>query len=160
LQIYRIAYRKYAATPLDGEGSFQVGGRWSSPRTRMAYTSTTATLAMLEFLAHVDTRSFDPVSPPALVVVTAEIDPADVMPFAALRVALPEDWRNVPAPAEIGAIGDAWIASASSLALAVPSAILPDVLPERNVLINPLHPRFSTITWRDDEFAYDLRLLI
>jgi RES domain-containing protein len=159
LQIYRIAYRKYAGTPLDGEGSFQVGGRWSSPRTRMAYTSTTATLAILEFLAHVAPASFDPASPPALVVVTAEIDPADIMPFAALGVALPRDWNETPGPAELRTIGDAWVTTGKSIGLAVPSAILPEFLPERNVLITPLHARFGSVTWRLDDFAYDVRLL-
>jgi RES domain-containing protein len=160
LQIYRIAYRKYAGTPLDGEGSFQVGGHWSSPRTRTAYTSMTATLAMLEFRAHVDTKSFDPASPPPLVVVTAEIDAADVMPLAATGAVLPPDWCDVPAPVELAAIGDAWVAGAASVGLVVPTVILPDVLRERNVLINPLHPRFGSVTWRTDEFAYDPRLLI
>jgi RES domain-containing protein len=160
LQIYRIAYRKYAGTPLNGEGSFQVGGRWSSPRTRMAYTSMTATLAILEFRAHVDTMSFDPASPPPLVVVTAEIDAADVMPLEATGAVLPPDWRDVPAPVELAVIGDAWIDGAMSVGLVVPSVVLPDVLPERNVLINPLHPRFGGVTWRIDDFAYDPRLLI
>lgn len=114
---------------------------------------------MLEFLAHVETSSFDPAYPPALVVVTAEIDPADITPFAALGAALPPDWNEVPAPAELRTIGDAWVTSAKSVGLAVPSAILPAVLPERNVLINPLHLRFGAVTWRLDDFAYDVRLL-
>jgi RES domain-containing protein len=126
----------------------------------MAYTSTTATLAMLEFRAHVDTLSFDPASPPPLVIVTAEIDAADVMPLAAIGAVLPPDWRDIPAPVELAAIGDAWIAGATSVGLVVPSVILPDVLAERNVLINPLHPRFDGVTWKIDDFAYDPRLLI
>ncbi len=125
----------------------------------MAYTSTTSTLAMLEFLAHVDTSDFDVASPPALVVVTADVDESDVTPLTATAVTLPADWRHVPAPAELRAVGDAWIASGESLGLVVPSAILPDILPERNVLINPLHPRFAAVTWRIDDFAYDVRLL-
>jgi RES domain-containing protein len=126
----------------------------------MAYTSTTATLAILEFRAHVDTVSFDPASPPPLVVVTADIDAVDVMPLAATGAVLPPNWRDVPAPVELAAIGDAWIAGAESVGLVVPSVILPEVLPERNVLINPLHPRFDGVTWRIDDFAYDARLLI
>ncbi len=125
----------------------------------MAYTSTTSTLAMLEFLAHVDTSDFDVASPPALVVVTADVDESDIIPLTATAAALPADWRHVPAPAELRAVGDAWIASGRSLGLVVPSAILPDMLPERNVLINPLHPRFAAVTWRIDDFAYDVRLL-
>jgi hypothetical protein len=55
------------------------------------YTSTTPTLAAFEFRALVDTMSFDPTSPPPLVVVTAEIDAADVIPLAAIR-ALRGSW--------------------------------------------------------------------
>ncbi len=43
----------------------------------MAYTSTTLTLAMLEFLAHIDPWDFDVASPPALVLVTSQIDAND-----------------------------------------------------------------------------------
>ncbi len=125
----------------------------------MAYTSTTSTLAMLEFLAHVDPSGFDVASPPALVVVSAEIDADDVIPLAAVESPLPPDWRNVPAPADLRAIGDAWIANGRSVGLILPSAILPDVVPERNVLVNPLHPRFAAVTWRIDDFSYDPRLL-
>ncbi|MEA2664545.1 MAG: hypothetical protein QOI11_1489 [Candidatus Eremiobacteraeota bacterium] len=125
----------------------------------MAYTSTTSTLVILEFLAHIDMSDFDVASPPALIVVTADIDESDIISLAATGAALPPDWRNVPAPAELRAIGDAWIASDRSVGLVVPSAILPDTLPERNVLINPLHPRFAAVTWRIDDFAYNARLL-
>ena len=156
MQIYRIAYERYAAAPLDGEGSYRVGGRWSSRGTRMAYTSTTATLAMLEFRAHVDATSFDPINPPKLVVVSAEINDASVLPLA---TPLPTDWRTYPAPAELTTLGDAWIADRSSLGLIVPSALLPTIVPERNVLINPQHPDFADVTWRADAFSFDPRLL-
>ncbi len=46
------------------------------------------------------------------------------------------------------------------MGLAVPSAILPVVAPEQNVLINPLHPQFAAITWKIDHFSYDRRLLV
>jgi RES domain-containing protein len=126
----------------------------------MAYTSSTTTLAMLEFLAHIDPSDFDVASPPDLVVVTAEIEDNDAIPLAAVGAALPRDWRSVPAPAALAEIGDAWIASGRSVGLVVPSAILPVMVPERNVLINPLHPQFTAVTWRIDHFSYDPRLIV
>lgn len=124
----------------------------------MAYTSTTATLAMLEFLAHVDTSDFDTANPPALVVVAAQIDEADVAVLD--RATLPSDWDATPAPDYLRrSVGDLWISGGTSLALAVPSAILPAAVPERNILVNPLHPHFSTITFTTAPFRYDARLL-
>jgi len=73
MDLYRIGYRAYAANPLDGEGSFLFGGRWSSAATRMAYTSTTISLAMAEFLAHVAIDDLDADSPPALVVPSVHV---------------------------------------------------------------------------------------
>jgi len=89
-------------------------------------------------------------------VVTAD---AHCRSIAFLETTLPPDWKNASAPAELRTIGDMWVNSIQSLALAVPSALLPDVLVERNVLINPLHPRFATVTWTIEDFAYDVRLL-
>jgi RES domain-containing protein len=126
----------------------------------MAYTSSTTTLAMLEFLAHIDPSDFDVASPPELVVVTAEVADHAVISLAGAGATLPPDWRHIPAPAALPAIGDAWIAGGGSVGLAVPSAILPVVAPEQNVLINPLHPQFAAITWKIDHFSYDRRLLV
>ncbi len=39
-------------------------------------------------------------------------------------------------------IGDAWIRAQRSLALRVPSAVVPE---EYNLLVNPVHPRFSEL---------------
>lgn len=126
----------------------------------MAYTSTTSTLAMLEFRAHIDPLDFDVASPPPLVLVTAEIDDNDLILLADIGAVLPLDWRNTPAPADLRAIGDAWIGSGRSAGLIVPSALLIDTVPERNVLLNPLHARFATVTSRIDDFSYDPRLIV
>ena len=114
---------------------------------------------MLEFLAHVDVEDFDPQTPPELMYVAATIDDEDVLDLAALDVELPDDWDDVPAPAADAAIGDAWIAGGRSLALSVSSVHLPDAVPDRNVLLNPLHERFSAVRWTVAELRYDRRIL-
>lgn len=159
MDVYRIGYRTYAKDPLGGEGSFLYGGRWSSPGTRMAYTSRTLTLAMAEFLAHVNIDDFDPETPPAMMYVRATLSDAAALSIAQIGATLPKGWNDVPAPAVDGALGDAWIRSGKSLALLVPSVHVPIETPERNVLVNPAHEEFAKVVWSVSEFAYDRRVL-
>ena len=125
----------------------------------MAYTSTTLSLAMIEFLSHLGLEDLDPNSPPELVTVAAEIADRDVGTLAQLGALLPEDWRTTPPPVELAAIGDRWIARSETLALAVPSCHLPDAALEGNVLINPRHRAFPAVRPAIAPFAYDKRLL-
>jgi len=159
MDVYRIGYRSYAANPLDGEGSFLYGGRWSSAGTRMAYASTTLSLAMAEFLAHVNADDFDPDTPPQLVYVTASIPDASVRTLEQIGAELPSGWDSVPAPDADAAIGDAWIRSGESLALIVPSVHVPIATPERNLLIDPTHGHFNRVTWSVEDFTFDTRLV-
>ncbi len=56
-----------------------------------------------------------------------------------------------------GPIGDTWVATRTSLALQVPSAVAPHHV---NYLLNPAHPDFPTLTIAAPEpFALDPRLL-
>ncbi len=123
----------------------------------MAYTSTTLTLAMAEFLAHVNIDDLDPDDPPALVYVEASIPGHAVRTIAQLR--LPRNWSAVPAPAGDAALGDAWVSSGTSVAIVVPSVHVPIETPERNVLINPLHRDFRSVTTAVRRFSYDERLV-
>lgn len=70
---------------------------------------------------------------------------------------LPDDWDASPPPAADRAIGDTWKTAGESLALLVPSVIVPQ---EMNVLINPAHRRFPEITaTADGPVNIDPRLL-
>lgn len=160
MHVYRIAYEIFADDPLNGEGSFLYGGRWSSPGTRMAYTSMSIPLAMLEFLAHIDLdHDVDPHHPPPLVYIAAELPNAGVATLADLEIELPDGWDAVPALTATATLGDAWIRSRRSLGLAVPSLHVPAEAGERNVLIDPSHPDFPDIGWRTAPFRYDQRIL-
>jgi RES domain-containing protein len=68
-KVYRILRKAFARSPLDGEGAYLYGGRWSSPGTRLVYTSEHQSLAMLEYFVHVDADN----APPDLVLVTAHV---------------------------------------------------------------------------------------
>jgi RES domain-containing protein len=52
---------------------------------------------------------------------------------------IPVDWRGME-PRQARTLGTEWIKSESSVALVVPSVVIPD---ERNVLLNPAHPDFT-----------------
>ena len=128
---WRITKQRYAAQAFSGEGAELAGGRWNSPGTRLVYTSSSISLAVLEILVHLQSSSVlssyvvIPAAFPEDVV--DELDPGN----------LPEGWNTHPAPARTQRIGDEWVHSQRSLVLAVPSVVVPL---EQNFLINPSHP--------------------
>lgn len=149
-RVYRILRKRYAKNPLDGEGAYLFGGRWSSPGTRIAYTAEHLSLAMVEYFVHIDVD--DP--PKDLVVAAADI-PDSVSRVILKPRDLPADWRQVSARPALAAIGDSFAAKRNMAVLVVPSAVVPS---ESNWLINPLHPQFADIRVRPPErFQYDPR---
>src|ERR1019366_10352567 len=88
-QVCRVLRKAYARAPLDGEGAYLFGGRWSSVGTRLAYTSEHQSLAMLEYFVHFDAAD----APPDLVLVTAEV-PDDLPTQRAAVAELPQNWRR------------------------------------------------------------------
>lgn len=151
-RVYRILRKPYSQKPLDGEGAYRFGGRWSSQGTRLAYTSEHLSLAMLEYLVHVDPD--DP--PDDLVVVAADV-PANVSRTPISLKKLPGHWRQSPAPPELAVLGDEHVRRAQTAILIVPSALSPV---ESNWLINPRHPDFSRIrAGAPERFQCDPRVL-
>jgi RES domain-containing protein len=150
--VWRILRRPYADDPFNGEGSYRYGGRWSSPGTRLAYSSQNLSLAMLEYFVHIDRRN----APADLVVVSAVV-PDEVSRITVSPNQLQAGWRSTPAPEGLTAHGDEFITNGLACVLIVPSAINPR---ESNWLIHPLHPDFKKIRIGEAEpFAYDSRLL-
>jgi RES domain-containing protein len=108
-------------------------------------------LAILEYRAHIELA----LMPDDLVIATLEI-PDDVS--VAPAPALPENWKEYPAPASLRKLGDRFIAEASGAIMLIPSVLVPQ---ENNVLINPSHPDAARMVRqrRLTPFAYDRRLL-
>ncbi|MGA8868558.1 MAG: RES family NAD+ phosphorylase [Candidatus Sulfotelmatobacter sp.] len=151
IQVYRVLRRAFARTPLDGEGAYRYGGRWSSPGTRLSYTSEHQSLAMLEYFVHLDAGD----APPDLVLVTAKI-PDDLPRQHITADELPSHWRRSPAPADLARIGDEFVQKAERAVLVVPSALAPN---ENNWLLNPQHAGFRRIVVRGTEaLTYDPRM--
>lgn len=138
---WRLVKTKHLDSAFSGEGAFRFGARWTSKGQRAVYVASTASLAILEVLAHLgDTRPLAAYSiiplefPEALVTVVR-------------RDALPLNWREYPAPPALRALGDAWLASGVSACWQVPSVLGPDIdLAEANYVLNPTHPDFGQIT--------------
>jgi RES domain-containing protein len=151
MRVFRVLRAAYARAPFDGEGAYRYGGRWSSPGTRLAYTSEHQSLAMLEYFVHLD-----PADPPDdLVLATAEI-PGTLSRERVEISALPPAWREFPAVPELTQVGDEFVKKAENCLLLVPSAL---AVSENNVLINPEHREFKLITVnKTGPLEYDPRM--
>jgi len=114
----------------------------------MVYAASSRPLAVLEMLVHLTRDRL----PSSAVLIPIEIPDESIAGLPAL----PDGWNSHPHGQETQWIGDQWIAEARSLAMFVPSAVIPA---ERNILINPGHARFGEIRVGDAEpHAFDRRL--
>lgn len=151
LTAWRLVKSRHAGTAFDGEGARLYGGRWNSPGTRVAYASDSVALAALEVLAHLQSTAVLQAYSLATVHIPERL--VEILEAGAL----PKGWRGYPSPPANQSIGDRWIAEGRSLALRVPSAIIPSA---GNYLINPEHPRFTEMVIDQPEpFAFDARIL-
>ena len=118
---------------MSGIGSAMTSGRWHKKGTHMVYTASSLALAMLEVMV----QSSDLATPQAAIQVTIPDDLVETPSFEML----PNGWRDDRLHAQ--EFGEEWFASRRSLALLIPSAIIPL---EMNLLINPEHPDFSRLS--------------
>lgn len=151
VRAYRLVKRKWLKTAFDGEGARLYGGRWNSKGRACVYLASTESLAMLEVMVHLEDNQL--LKAYALLEVTIPEEwlmqlPEDV---------LPADWRTEPAPPSTAEIGDDWLEGQSSLALALPSVVVPR---EMNYLVNPDHPDFQALadSAKEIDFSPDSRL--
>jgi RES domain-containing protein len=141
----------FASAAFNGIGPARGGGRWNSRGVHVAYAASSRSLAELEILVHIDrTRA-----PNDYVFVEADV-PNNAIETVKIE-GLPADWRTMPPPPDLRVIGDAWVRAQRSLALRVPSAVIPE---EFNLLVNPAHPRFPElrIIGRSEPVVFDARL--
>jgi len=148
MKIWRIMRPAYADDPLSGAGAARFGGRWNSIGVPMTYASTGRALAVLEMLVHVRREQIP---------VDALLLPVDVPDHSIIELGdLPMGWNGIPYGETSRQAGNRWIQQGLSLAMLVPSAVLPE---ERNILINPAHSQFGKIRVGKPELgAFDRRL--
>lgn len=135
-RVWRLVKERHAETAFDGDGARLFDGRWNSPGVRMIYTSGSLSLAALETLVHLDTA----LPLPRFIAFAVHLAPDDIR-----SAQLPPAYSfegGLPSLKNTRRVGDEWIAAGTSLALRVPSAIVPQ---EFNLLLNPAHPRFSSV---------------
>jgi RES domain-containing protein len=152
MRVWRICRKPYVDAALDGSGGMYTSGRWHSKGNPIVYTASSAALAALEVLVHVD-----PLTAPADLRLLAIELPDDLSIEVLEPITLPEGWHSVPAPAALQTLGSSWLMSGRTAALNVPSAV---IKVERNFLLNPRHPEVQRVRILSDEaFSFDTRLL-
>lgn len=150
--VWRAVRPKYSSQILSGLGAAQHPGRWNRPGEQMIYTASSQALSMLELLPYL-------ISPfPAMTMAEIEV-PDDCLEFLDLDES--EAGDIVSNGDRCREIASGWLASAASVALAVPAVHIhpSNWRREPNVLINPLHADFGRVkVLQTFEFRYDDRL--
>ena len=134
---------------LDGEGARRAGGRWNSPGRPAVYTASYLSLAVLECFLDLPKPQRVPDRLP-------EMRALCVAVAADLMEEVPEDLDPNDLQAA-RAFGDRWLDEGRSLALRVPSAVIPC---ERNLILNPHHPAMADLqVVAEQSFRFDPRLV-
>ena len=151
IEVWRICSRRHARDAFSGSGARLYGGRWNPPGVALVYTAGSLSLAALELFVHLDPADL----PPDLVAISATIPDGVAVETIAMD-SLPPRWREYPAPPATQEIGKQWASRGETAVLSVPSAVIPQ---ERNLLLNPAHPRFSRVqVHRPERFRLDPRM--
>jgi RES domain-containing protein len=136
LTLWRLTHERYADSAFSGEGARQHGGRFNSPGTTVVYASESLALALLETLTGLERyhqlRSY--------VFFRARL-PEELVSEVS-ETSLPDGWDQHPPPTQSQQVGDRWASQGSSVALRVPSVVVPY---SHNYLLNPSHPSFEEV---------------
>jgi RES domain-containing protein len=133
MRVFRISKCNYIED-LSGTGAALYGGRWNSKGSYIIYTAATASLALLETIVHMNTM-------PQEGFCLLEIEIPENFKLLTEKE-LPRNWADHPPPSLLRKIGDDFVKKQESLALKIPSAVLPE---EFIFLINPTHPDFKKL---------------
>lgn len=149
MRAWRIANSRFA---LDRSciGAITHGGRWNPIGMPMLYAASSISLAAVERLVHLGHSPW----PEQELVAIDFPDSAEI--YRPSHDVLPARWDAMPTSSAAQAFGRAWLIDGTSLAMAVPSVVIPEQV---NILLNPMHPEFSQVVLtRLRPFALDLRL--
>jgi RES domain-containing protein len=134
MKVYRITRCDYI-NDLSGLGASLNGGRWNSEGFYALYTASSASLALLETLAHLNVL-------PKSGFCIAGIEIPDFSVQIIEESSLSASWNVFPAPIALQQIGNSFIKEGKFLALQLPSALLPE---DKVILLNPKHSEFSKV---------------
>ena len=146
---WRIARAKFALDR-SGAGGLADGGRWHVQGVPVIYAGLSVEICAMEKLAHTGH-----ILPPDLMLVALSLPDDMALYETADCVALP-GWEATPPGAVSLEYGTTFLRSLRALGLIVPSAIVPEA---RNIVLNPLHPRFAEVGFELlRPFVFDQRL--
>lgn len=150
--LWRLSLEQHAKT-FDGGYGLLFDGRWNTVGHAVTYCATSPALCVLEKLVHVEDQQLLP----PLVMITYAVSDEVAVEAVALDQ-MPTDWRQDEGWTQRR--GDAWHEGRSSVLLRVPSAIVPvPDSPDRNVIVNNVHPDADAVTTRSIvTFTLDPRL--
>jgi len=134
VEAYCILKRKFVGSAFSGEGARRYGGRWNSVGVAVVYTSSSVSLAILEWRVNLTQWP----APPS-VIIRIEFGASLVWSPAKL----PANWNRWRCPKTAAAVGDDWARAGKSAVLKLPSPVVPT---EFNYLLNPAHPDFGKIS--------------
>lgn len=145
ITLWRLTARSSITEAFDGEGARKYGGRWNPKGMPCVYASNSPALALLENLVH-----FDLDTAPSLYLYSVDLDDDAVSEVPRL----PAGWQDDEQATQ--SVGGQWLQKNQSLALEVPSAIIPI---ETNYVVNPLHSDFKSLKITEHgQFDADRRL--
>lgn len=151
LVFWRLDQAKFRLTWDSGEGSFLVGGRWSSRGTRAVYASLDPATAILEVAVHVTFRTLDTV--PHVLTSARILDAGNVRVIKAADLPNPNWLRPGSVSAGQQAFGDA-------LLRAHPFVLIPSTASSHswNVIFDPIVAKGFYDLVAQEPFALDTRL--
>ena len=149
MRAWRIARARFALDRT-GAGGLADAGRWHRQGVPVVYAGLSVEICALEKLVH--TGNFLPAD---LQLVALDL-PDDPALYESLDPTALPGWAETPPGSASVAYGTAFLREGRGLALIVPSAVVPEA---RNLVINPLHPRFAAVAMRVERpFVLDSRL--
>lgn len=144
----------YTAEDMAGKGAASKGGRWNAAGEHITYASTSISLAAWETRAHLAKRGA--MLPLNRFLVRIDVPDAVWSVRALTTLPPPIGWNAIPEGMVSRSIGSAWLSSAPTAMLVVPSVIIDE---EFNVLINPAHSDAASISaTKVRKFLYDPRV--
>jgi len=137
-------YRRAHGSGLDGKGGLYAEGRWHRLGSPVVYFGSTASIVVLERLAHLDPEML----PDDLVLASFAAD---------LTVEHGGDAIDIHDLAQTQPRGHQFLQDKASCILAVASILVPE---EMNFVLNPSHPEAGSLRLRSErEFQFDSRLV-
>ena len=132
-----ILWRISNYATLDGLGGMYVAGRWHSKGRPVLYCSEDPSTALLETLVHLEIDAED--RPERFQVL--KIESSEPVSIEQAEIGKADDWFEDVVWTR--RTGDAWLSSARTLLLQVPSVLVPE---RRNYVVNPLHPEIQKLS--------------